>query len=55
MVLDKAVEKLNRRQSSSVVVTTADGPRRLLLERIRYVERVGRCVRYYCVDGAVDS
>ena len=55
LVLDKAVEKLNRRQSSSVVVTTADGPRRLLLERIRYVERVGRCVRYYCVDGAVDS
>ena len=55
LVLDKAVEKLNRRQSSSVVVTTADGPRRILLERIRYVERVGRRMRYYCTDGPVDS
>lgn len=54
-VLDGAVEKLNQRRSSAVVVTTADGPRRILLERIRYVERVGRCVRYYCTDGVVDS
>ncbi len=54
-VLDGAVEKLNRRRSSAVVVTTADGPRRILLERIRYVERVGRCIRYYCTDGAVES
>ena len=36
-VLDGAVEKLNRRRSSAVVVTTGDGPRRILLERIRYV------------------
>ena len=54
-VLDGAVEKLDRRRSSSIVVTTADGPRRILLERIRYVERVGRCMRYYCTDGTVDS
>ena len=54
-VLDGAVEKLNRRRSSAVVVTTADGPRRILLERIRYLERMGRCVRYYCTDGTVDS
>lgn len=54
-VLDGAVEKLNRRRSSAVVVTTADGPRRILLERIRYVERVGRCMRYYCTDGTADS
>ena len=54
-VLDGAVEKLNRRRSSAIVVSTADGPRRILLERIRYVERVGRCARYYCTDGAVDS
>ena len=54
-VLDGAIEKLNRRQSSAVVVTTADGPRRILLERIRYVERVGRRMRYDCTDGTVDS
>ena len=54
-VLDGAVKKLNRRRSSAIVVATADGPRRILLERIRYVERVGRCVRYYCTDGTIES
>lgn len=54
-VLDGAVEKLNQRQSSAVVVSTTGGPRRILLERIRYVERVERCIRYYCTDGTVDS
>lgn len=54
-VLDGAAEKLDRRRSSAVVVTTPDGPRRILLERIRYVERMGRCMRYYCTDGTVDS
>lgn len=54
-VLDGAVEKLNRRRSNAVVVATVDGSRRLLLENIRYVERVGRCMRYYCTDGVVDS
>lgn len=54
-VLDGAVEKLNRRRSSAVVVTTSDGPRLILLEHIRYVERIGRCMRYYCTDGTVDS
>ena len=54
-VLDGAVEKLNRRRSCAVVVPTADGPRRILLEKILYVERVGRRIRYYCTDGTVDS
>ena len=54
-VLDGAIEKLNRRRNSAVMVSTAEGPRRILLERIRYVERVGRCMRYYCTDGVVDS
>lgn len=54
-VLDGAVEKLNRRRSSAIVVTTVDGPRRILLERIRYVERMGRRMRYYCTDSTVDS
>src|SRR5699024_3920895 len=43
------------RRSSAVVVTTVDGPRRILLERIRYVERVGRYMRYYCTDTTIDS
>lgn len=54
-VLDGAVKKLIGRRSSAIVVATADGPRRILLEHIRYVERVGRCVRYFCTDGTVDS
>ena len=54
-VLDAAAEMLSQRRSSAIVITTTDGPRRLLLERIRYVERVGRCMRYYCTDGVIDS
>lgn len=54
-VLDGAVDKLKKRRNSAVVVNTAEGPRRILLENIRYVERVGRCMRYYCTDGTVDS
>ena len=54
-VLDGAVEKLARRRSKAIVVATADGPRRILLEHIRCVERVGRCMRYYCAGGVVDS
>ena len=53
--LDGAVEKLKRRRSESVVVATGDGLRQILMERIRYVERVGRCIRYHCRDGTVDS
>ena len=54
-VLDQAVKKLKQRRGSAIVVTTADGPRRILLEHIRYVERMGRCMRYYCTDSTVDS
>ena len=54
-IVDGAVEKLNRRRSNAIVVSTADGPRRILLEHIRYVERVGRFMRYYCTDSVVDS
>ena len=54
-VLDGAVKKLIRRRNSAVVVTTSDGKRRILLERIRYVERVGRYMRYDCTDGIVES
>lgn len=54
-VLDGVVEKLNRRRSSAVLVATADGPRRILLEHIRYAERKGRCVYYDCTDGCITS
>lgn len=54
-VLDAAAENLKRRRSNAVAVTTADGPRRILLERIRYAERVGRFIRYYCTDTTIDS
>ena len=54
-VLDRAVEKLKQRQDSSMIVSTSQGPRRVPLEHIRYVERVGRIMRYHCTDGLVDS
>ena len=54
-VLDGAAERLARRRGAAVVVHTAEGRRRILLERIRYVERLGRRMRYYCTDGTVDS
>lgn len=54
-VMDRAVKALQQRRSSAILVNTPDGPRRLLVERIRYVERMGRRIRYHCTDGAVDS
>lgn len=54
-VLDKAVEKLYLRQQAAMVVHTSEGERRIRLEDIRYVERVGRVARYNCTSGAVDS
>ena len=54
-VLDAAVKKLNDRRSKAVLIATKDGPRRLLLDQILYVERVGRGLRYFCSGGAVDS
>lgn len=58
-VLDRAVEKLERRRSRQkspvIVVNTSQGPRRIQLYDIRYVERTGRIMRYHCTDGVVDS
>ena len=54
-VLDAALERLERRDRESVVVHTAQGPRRLRLDRILYVERAGRGMRYHCADGTVDT
>ena len=54
-VLDDAVSKLNRRRTEGVLVAVHGGKRRILLDEILYVERVGRIMRYYCADGPVDS
>ena len=54
-VLDGAVEKLEHRRSSAVMVNTPGGMQRIRLEQILYVERMGRCMRYHCVGGVVDS
>ena len=54
-VLDQAVEKLHRRRTSAITVSTPMGPRLVLLDHILYVERTGRAMRYYCVDGVVDT
>ena len=54
-VLDEAVEKSSKRKNQAVMVHTTEGTQRILLDRIRYVERVGRCMRYYCTDGIIDS
>ena len=54
-MLDAATQKLKRRRSSAILVSTPGGQQRVLLERILYVERVGRSMRYVCVDHTVDS
>lgn len=54
-VLDGAVEKLEHRRSSAVMVNTPGGMQRIRLEQILYVERMGHCMRYHCVGGVVDS
>ena len=54
-VLDQAVEQIGRRRGQGVLVSTRGGTRHLRLEDIRYVERVGRSIRYYCAGETVDS
>ena len=54
-VLDAAVKKLDSRRDKAMLITTKDGPRRILLDQILYVERVGRSLRYYCSGCTVDS
>ncbi len=54
-VLDSVVDALDRRRTRGVLVSTQNGPRRILLDQILYVERVGRRMRYYCTDGTVDT
>lgn len=54
-VMDGATEKINRRRNSAVIVNTTTGSQRVLLEQIKYLERVGRRIRYVCTDNIVES
>lgn len=54
-VLDAAIKKLGERRSEAVIVSTRCGSRRILLDQILYVERVGRGLRYFCSGDVVDS
>lgn len=54
-VLDDAIEKLGQRRASVTVIHTTDGPRRVMLESIRYAERAGRRIRYHCTNGTFES
>ena len=55
-MLDAAAQKLRSAGAAApYLVPTPGGQRRVLLERILYVERVGRSMRYVCEDATVDS
>lgn len=55
-VLDGIVEVQYRQEKQqAILVQTTEGPLRLFLNQIRYVERVGRLMRYHCTDGMLDS
>lgn len=54
-VLDSAAEQLRRRREHCTFVATREGERRIALDELLCVERVGRGMRYYCSDGVVDS
>lgn len=48
-VLDAAMAKLRRRQTESIVVSTHEGSRRILLDEIMFAERLDRRVCYHCI------
>ena len=50
-ILDGAVEKLRGWRAGAIMVNAADDPRRILLEGIRYVERVGAACAFIVPTG----
>ena len=50
--LDDALEAITDRRKQSIMVKTADGMSRLLLDDILYVEQTERAPRYYMKDGS---
>lgn len=51
-VLDDALKAISDRHEQSIMVKTADGMSRLLLDHILYVEQKERAPRYYMKDGS---
>lgn len=47
-VLDAAADICTSRQNEYIMIQTANGPRRVLLDEILYIERSGRAMRYVC-------
>lgn len=47
-VLDAAADICTSRQNESILIQTANGPRRVLLDEILYIERSNRSMRYIC-------
>ncbi len=54
-ILDRAVEKREKQRAERLPVAVHGGTRMLELDRILYVERAGRVMRYYCTGETVDS
>ena len=50
--LDDAFKAITNRREQSIMVKTADGMSRLLLDHILYVEQTERAPRYYMKDGS---
>ena len=50
--LDDAFKAITNRREQSIMVKTADGMSRLLLDHILYVEQAERAPRYYMKDGS---
>ena len=51
-VLDDAFKAIKNHREQSIMVKTADGMSRLLLDHILYVEQAERAPRYYMKDGS---
>lgn len=54
-VLDRVLQKRDQSQQKVVIVHTAEGVSRIQLDKLCYVERVGRVACYNCIDGVVNS
>ncbi len=54
-VLDKVNNEMRQRAMDVFFVQTTEGTRRVLLDKILYVERDVRCMRYVCTDEVITS
>lgn len=54
-VLDQVRDEKRRQTKNVLLVQTSEGARRVLLDKILYVERDVRCMRYICSDDIITS